>query len=88
MTARRPASRQANGIKPPTTLDDASQMAALKAASRKAARAGAPPSDQDPQRRLGAFEGKGEPSKKGSRSAGIVGQKKQRFSSANKKRGK
>jgi hypothetical protein len=40
---------------------------------------GAPFSEQDPKRRLGNFEGKGEPSRKGSRSAGIVGQTKQKF---------
>jgi hypothetical protein len=43
---------------------------------------GAPASpfqEQDAQRRLGNFTGKGEAPRKGSRGAGIVGQKKQKF---------
>jgi hypothetical protein len=39
---------------------------------------GAPFSEQDPKRRLGNFEGAGEHARKGSRTAGIVGQTKRR----------
>jgi hypothetical protein len=39
----------------------------------------APFQEQDPKRRLGTFTGKGEAPRKGSRAAGIVGQKKQKF---------
>ena len=39
---------------------------------------GAPFSEQDPKRRLGNFTGAGEHSRKGSRTAGIVGQTKKR----------
>lgn len=37
---------------------------------------GAPFNEQDPKRRLGTFTGAGEHARKGSRTAGIVGQKK------------
>jgi hypothetical protein len=40
--------------------------------------AGAPFNEQDPKRRLGNFTGAGEHSRQGSRTAGIVGQTKQR----------
>jgi hypothetical protein len=40
----------------------------------------APFQEQDAKRRLGNFVGRGEPPRKGSRSAGIVGQKKRKFS--------
>jgi hypothetical protein len=39
----------------------------------------APFQEQDAERRFGTFTGKGEPPRKGSRSAGIVGQNKRKF---------
>jgi hypothetical protein len=39
---------------------------------------GAPFNERDPKRRLGNFEGAGEHARKGSRTAGIVGQTKKR----------
>lgn len=39
----------------------------------------APFQEQDEKRRLGNFTGKGEAPRKGSRSAGIVGQSKRKF---------
>lgn len=39
----------------------------------------APFQEQDEERRLGTFTGKGEPPRKGSRAAGIVGQTKRKF---------
>jgi len=39
---------------------------------------GAPLNEQDPKRRLGNFSGAGEHPRKGSRTAGIVGQTKKR----------
>jgi hypothetical protein len=38
---------------------------------------GIPASEQDPKRRLGNFQGAGEPARKGSRTSGIGGQSKQ-----------
>jgi hypothetical protein len=40
--------------------------------------AGAPLNEQDPKRRLGNFSGAGEHPRKGSRTAGIIGQTKKR----------
>ena len=40
--------------------------------------AGAPFNEQDPKRRLGNFSGAGEHARQGSRTAGIVGQTKQK----------
>jgi hypothetical protein len=61
-------------------------MAAKKKATQKATGkkrtpkppAGAPFNDQDPKRRLGNFSGAGEHARQGSRTAGIVGQTKQK----------
>ena len=47
---------------------------------------GAPTTDQDPQRRLGNFEGAGEPARKGGRTSGIVGQTTKTFRTDNKKK--
>jgi hypothetical protein len=55
-----------------------SEQQSLKAAARRASKAGASASDHDPQRRLGTFVGAGEASRKGSRTSGIGGQKKQK----------
>lgn len=46
---------------------------------------GAPFNEQDPKRRLGNFEGSGEAPRKGSRTAGIIGQTKQKFHNDKKK---
>jgi hypothetical protein len=66
-------------------------MAAKKKASQKAVGkkrspktpidkppTGAPFNEQDPKRRLGTFSGAGEHARQGSRTAGIVGQTKQK----------
>jgi hypothetical protein len=45
---------------------------------------GSPFNDQDEKRRLGTFTGAGEAPRKGSRSAGIVGQTKRTFRTDNK----
>jgi hypothetical protein len=45
---------------------------------------GAPFSEQDPKRRLGNFSGTGEHPRKGGRTAGIVGQTKERLHSDKK----
>jgi hypothetical protein len=45
---------------------------------------GAPMNDQDPKRRLGHFEGAGEAPRRGSRTTGIGGQSKQKFTTDKK----
>jgi hypothetical protein len=47
---------------------------------------GAPFNEQDPQRRLGNFEGAGESSRVGGRTSGIVGQKTKQFRTENRKK--
>lgn len=47
--------------------------------------ASAPAQEQDVQRRLGTFTGKGEHARVGSRTAGIVGQSKRAFRTDNKR---
>ncbi len=47
---------------------------------------GAPFNEQDPERRLGTFEGAGEHALQGGRSAGIVGQTKQKFRTDKRKK--
>ncbi|MEX2176435.1 MAG: hypothetical protein WD872_18875 [Pirellulaceae bacterium] len=51
----------------------------------KAERSGLPGHEQDTERRLGNFEGKGEHARVGSRTAGIVGQTKRAFRTDNKR---
>jgi hypothetical protein len=61
-------------------------LAARKAIAKKTSQrpglvqksAGAPANEQDPKRRLGNFSGAGEHPRKGSRTAGIIGQTKKR----------
>jgi hypothetical protein len=60
--AKRSAGKKSRSLNSPTSR--------VKPAS------GAPASEQDPKRRLGNFASAGEHAKRGSRTAGIVGQKK------------
>ncbi len=53
----------------------AKQSRSLNAGAKKLTR-GAPFNDQDPERRLGDFTTAGEHARQGSRTSGIVGQKK------------
>ena len=53
--------------------------------SQAPGRAKSPAQEQDIKRRLGNFEGKGETSRVGSRTAGIVGQTKRAFRTDNKR---
>ena len=67
------AKKKISGAKPA-----AKKQRSLNATGDALKTRGAPASDQDPKRRLGNFQGAGEPSRQGSRSAGIVGQTKQK----------
>src|SRR5688500_18258384 len=55
------------------------------AGSQQATKKGTPGQEQDPQRRLGNFSGKGEHARIGGRTSGIVGQTTKDFGTDNKR---
>jgi hypothetical protein len=82
--AKRKASTRAKGSGSTATKASVKNRTVNQPDSTK--KAGEPFTNQDVKRRLGNFEGAGEPSRQGTRQGGLIGQTKRKFRTDKKKK--